>query len=81
MSKIKFGDIDYFCLLDLQDKLKYIGYNRLDLEFMDKLRGEIHIKIRAIHIEHERENNIPCSHEWVDLNDDTDICAKCGNKK
>ena len=29
MEKIKVGDIEYFTLLELQDKLRYFGYDKL----------------------------------------------------
>ena len=50
--KIKVGDIEYFTLLELQDKLRYFGYNKLDLEYLDKLRAELEIKIESINLEH-----------------------------
>ena len=49
---IKYGDIEYFSLLNLQDKLKAWSYTNLDLQYLDKLRMEIDIKIKAIHEEH-----------------------------
>lgn len=51
---IKFGDIEYFTLLDLRDKLKYYQYNKLDLVNLDKLRLEVDMKIDAIHLEHKK---------------------------
>jgi hypothetical protein len=47
---IKYGDIEYFTLLDLRDKLKYFQYDKLDLVNLDKLRIEVAIKIEAIHL-------------------------------
>jgi hypothetical protein len=52
---IKFGDIEYFTLLELQSKLIYRGYDKLDLLTLDKLRNEVEMKIRAIHLKHEEE--------------------------
>lgn len=48
---MKYGDIEYFTLLDLQDKLKYMQYDKLGLSNLDKLRTEIHIKVEGIHLE------------------------------
>ena len=50
---IKYGDIEYFTLLDLRDKLKYDHYDRLDLTKLDVLRSEVEIKIEAIHLAHK----------------------------
>lgn len=56
---IKFGDIEYFELLRLQDELKFLRYDRLGLSNLDKLRYEISVKIAAIHeIENERRQNV-----------------------
>jgi predicted nucleotidyltransferase len=46
---IKYGDIEYFTLVDLSDKLKNIHYNKLDLVNLDKLKLEIDMKIQKIH--------------------------------
>jgi predicted nucleotidyltransferase len=55
---IKFGDIEYFELLGLRDKLKNFNYDRLDLVSLDKLRNEIEIKIRQIdYTENEKRKN------------------------
>ena len=54
---IKFGDIEYFTLLDLRDKLKYQQYHKLDLVNLDRLRSEVEIKIEAIHLEHNNKVN------------------------
>ena len=51
---IKYGDIEYFTLLDLRDKLKYIQYDKLDLQNLVRLRSEVEIKIEAIHLESKR---------------------------
>jgi len=48
---IKFGDINYFTLINLQDKLKYVAYDKLDLNYLDKLRMEVDIKVEQIHLE------------------------------
>lgn len=52
MGNIKYGDIEYFTLEGLRDKLRAWKYDKLDLEYLDKLRMEIDIKIRAIHNEY-----------------------------
>jgi hypothetical protein len=55
---IKFGDIDYFVLLDLQTKLKAWKYNKLGLLTLDKLRLEVDSLVEAIHLEdNERRKN------------------------
>lgn len=51
---IKYGDLEYFTLLDLRDKLKYFEYNKLDLLNLDKLKAEVERKIEAIHLEHKK---------------------------
>ena len=53
---IKFGDIEYFSLLDLQDKLRARSYDKLDLIVLDKLRTEIEIKIQQIEYEHKNKS-------------------------
>lgn len=56
---IKFGDIEYFQLLSLQDYLKARHLDRLDLLCIDKLRYEVGIKIAAINeIENQRRQNV-----------------------
>lgn len=55
--KINFGDIEYFTLLDLNDKLKYYQYDKLDLLNLDKLRAEVERKIEAIHFEHRERQS------------------------
>lgn len=47
--EIKYGSIEYFMMLDFRDKLKYKNYDRLDLEYLDRLRGEIDSNIAKIH--------------------------------
>ena len=57
---IKFGDIAYFTLLDLEQKLKAFKYDKLDLICLDKLRNEVDTKIKQINFEHNNqraENN------------------------
>jgi predicted nucleotidyltransferase len=48
---IKYGSIEYFTLLDLEDKLKSWKYNKLDLLTLDTLRAEVEMKIKAINYE------------------------------
>jgi hypothetical protein len=50
MAEIKFGDSKYFTLLDLQQKLNYRQYDRLDLLSLDKLRNEVSMKIQEIQL-------------------------------
>lgn len=54
---IKFGDVEYFELLELRDRLKYFRYDRLDLISLDRLRSELEIKIEAIHAADKLERN------------------------
>lgn len=61
--EIKFGDIEYFTLLDLNDKLKYYQYDKLDLVNLDRLRSEVERKIAAIHLENQRQQNKSVSHD------------------
>lgn len=49
---IKFGDIEYFEILSLQDELKYWKYDKFNLSYLDKLRMEIDLKIKAINQEY-----------------------------
>lgn len=60
---IKFGDTDYFVLLDLQTKLKAWKYKKLDLLMLDKLRLEVDTLVEAIHLEDDerRKNEIKTS--------------------
>jgi len=51
---IKFGDIAYFVLLDLQSKLKFRDYSKLGLDNLDVLRKEIDDKVEQIHLEHKK---------------------------
>jgi len=52
--EIKFGDIEYFTLLDLESKLKRWDYNKLGLTTLDKLRHEVDVKIKAIHLQDQQ---------------------------
>jgi predicted nucleotidyltransferase len=55
---IKYGDIEYFALLELNDRLKDRMLNRLDLVNIDRLRNEVEMKIMAIHeAEKKRKEN------------------------
>lgn len=49
---IKFGDLEYFELLSLQDYLKSWRLSKLDLQYWDKLKMEVDMKIKAINHEH-----------------------------
>ena len=55
MANIKFGDTEYFTLLNLNDKLKFRDYERLGLENLDKLRADVEMKIEAIHLVYNQE--------------------------
>jgi len=46
--EIKYGSIEYFMMLDFRDRLKYRNLDKLDLEYLDRLRGEIDSKIEVI---------------------------------
>ena len=48
---IKSGSIEYFELLTFRDKLKSLRLNKLDLNYLDKLRMEVDLKIEEIHLE------------------------------
>lgn len=48
---IKFGSIDYFELVAFRDRLKSWSLNKLDLNYLDKLRMEVDLKIEEIHLE------------------------------
>lgn len=52
---IKYGSIEYFTLLDLQDKLKYWDYKRLGLLTLDTLITEVDMKRKAIELAHTEE--------------------------
>lgn len=45
---IEFGSTQYFGLLDFQDKLRCRSFDKFGLESLDKLRYEVHIKIKSI---------------------------------
>lgn len=47
-KEIKFGDIEHFTLLDLQDFLNKRSLNKLGLEKLDALRYEVSVKAEAI---------------------------------
>ena len=49
---IKYGTIEYFTLEGLRDKLRGHQYDKLDLLFLDKLKMEIDIKLKAIQNEY-----------------------------
>jgi len=46
--EIKYGSIEYFMMLDFRDRLRYRNLDKLDLEYLDRLRGEIDSKIAVI---------------------------------
>ena len=48
---IKSGSIEYFELLTFRDKLNSFRLNKLDLNYLDKLRMEVDLKIEEIHLE------------------------------
>ncbi len=56
--EIKFGDIEYFTLLELERKLKARDLDRLGLVCVDKLRMEVYIKIQQINLEHNERIKI-----------------------
>lgn len=51
-----YGDINYFTLLELNDKLKNRVYDRLDLIYLDRLRNEVESQINSINLEYK--NNL-----------------------
>lgn len=56
---IKFGDIKYFTLLNLRDKLLYYrDYKKLDLINLDKLIIEIELKIESINLKHKQNHEL-----------------------
>jgi hypothetical protein len=57
--EIKYGSIEYFMMLDFRDRLTYRNLDKLDLEYLDRLRGEIDSKIAVINYrETERINKV-----------------------
>lgn len=56
---IKYGDIEYFALLELNDRLKDRMLNRLDLVNVDRLRNEVEMKILEIHNKYKTGEFIP----------------------
>lgn len=52
---IKYGDIEYFALLELNDRLKDRMLNRLDLVNVDRLRNEVELKIMAINKAYKKD--------------------------
>lgn len=56
---IKYGDIEYFALLELNDRLKDRMLNRLDLVNVDRLRNEIEMKILEINNKYKTEKFTP----------------------
>lgn len=55
---IKYGTVEYFELLNLQDKLKAWKWDKLDLLNLDKLRIEVDMKVKAINQVHNDERRI-----------------------
>lgn len=53
--EIKYGSIEYFALLNLQDRLKLWSYDKLNLVYLDKLRAEIDMKMKAINFEYTEQ--------------------------
>lgn len=51
MENIKFGDIKYYTLLNLRDKINSRSFRDVDLISLDKLKIELEIKIKAIETE------------------------------
>jgi phenylalanyl-tRNA synthetase beta subunit len=51
---IHFGDIEYFTLLELQQRLKAYDYDKLDLENLDRLRAEVDRKVAAINLQEKQ---------------------------
>lgn len=52
---IKYGDIEYFALLELNYRLKDRMLNRLDLVNIDRLRNEVELKIMAINKAYKKD--------------------------
>lgn len=50
--KIKFGSVEYFELLSLQDKLRGWRYDKLNLEYLVKLRDEVNTRVRSAQLEY-----------------------------
>ena len=55
--EIKYGDIKYFTLLRLSDKLKNIDFNMLGLMSYDKLRNEVDMRIEQINYQENHKND------------------------
>jgi len=60
--KIKYGDVEYFELVELRERLSYFRYDRLDLISLDRLRSELDFKIAAINEEKQAKD----SEAWAD---------------
>ena len=41
---------------EFQRKLMYVGYDKLDLIGLDRLRNEVDMKIQAINLEHKQQS-------------------------
>lgn len=51
MQNIKFGDIKYYTMLNLRDKINSRSFNGLDLVNLEKLKIELELKIKSIETE------------------------------
>lgn len=56
---IKYGSIEYFTLEGLRDKLRDRHYDKLDLQYLDKLKMEIDLKIKAINQQYHEQLQRP----------------------
>jgi hypothetical protein len=56
---IKYGDIEYFELLTLQDNLRNHRYDKFGLDHLDKLRIEVARRIGAINLEAQNKKAQP----------------------
>lgn len=48
-SRMQFGSIEYYALLELRDRLNKSEYAGLGLQNLDRLRFEVDAKIESIH--------------------------------
>lgn len=56
---IKYGSIEYFSLLELKKNLGGQSLNKLDLQYLDKLRLEVDQKIKVSDLEYNERIKVP----------------------
>jgi hypothetical protein len=58
MGNIKYGTVEYFTLEGLGDKLRAYSLDKLDLQYLDRLRMEVDMKIKAIQMEYNDKRRV-----------------------